>query len=388
MLGRRYFLTLLAALPLAAAGPVAEGWDHFYNLDYAAAVRSFRQAVAAQPADPSGYNYLAQTILYSELYRLGVLESEMLTGNNYFLRTDKLRPNPQVNSDFLQTVRKAIDLARARLKTNPQEVRALYALGSSYGLLANYEFMVQKNWKAAVSNGAEARNYHRQVLNLDPRNYDAMLIQGVYDYVIGSLPWHTRLLAFLIGRTGDKNHGLQTIALVAEKGALNKVDAQVMLAILYRREKRPADALRVLDPLLRAYPRNYLFQMEQAHMHSDLGHKDEALAILRHLEQEATSGRTEYAIPLEKVYYAIGDVQFWYRDLDAALANMRRVTSHRDLDLHTGALAWMRQGQILDLIGRRDEARQAYRKAMEFAPQTAAAEESRRYLSSPYRRQG
>jgi tetratricopeptide (TPR) repeat protein len=384
MLGRRYFLILLAALPLAAADPVAEGWDHFYNLDYAAAVRSFRQSVAAKPADPSSYNYLAQAILYGELYRLGVLESEMLTGNNYFLRTDKLRPSAQVNSEFLETVRKAIDLAR--LRANQQEVRALYALGSSYGLLANYEFMVQKNWKAAVSNGAEARNYHRQVLNLDPRNYDAMLIQGVYDYVIGSLPWHARLLAFLIGRTGDKNHGLQTIAEVADKGALNKVDAQVMLAILYRREKRPADALRVLAPLLRAYPRNYLFQMEQAHMHSDLGHKDDALAILRRLEQQATSARPD--IPREKVYYAIGDVQFWYRDFDDALANMRRVTEHRDLDLHTGALAWMRQGQILDLIGRREEARQAYRKAMEFAPQTAAAEESRKYLSSPYRRQG
>ena len=173
---------------------------------------------------------------------------------------------------------------------------------------------------------------------------------------------------------------------MAEEGALNKVDAQVMLAILYRREKQPAAALRVLEPLISAYPRNYLFQMEQAHMHSDLGHKDEALAILRHLEQEATSGRPD--IPLEKVYYAIGDVQFWYRDLDDALENMRRVTQHRDLDLHTGALAWMRQGQILDLIGRRDEARQAYRKAMEFAPQTAAAEESRKYLSAPYRGQG
>ena len=386
MLGRRYFLILLAALPLTAADPVAEGWDHSYNLDYAAAVRSFRQAIAARTADPSGYNYLAQAILYGELYRLGVLESEMLTGNNYFLRTDKLRPNAQVNSEFLETVHHAIDLARARLKTNSQDVPALYAVGSSYGLLANYEFMVQKNWKAAVNNGAEARNYHRQVLNLDPRNYDAMLIQGVYDYVIGSLPWHARLLAFLSGRTGDKNHGLQTIAQVAEKGALNKVDAQVMLAILYRREKQPAAALRALEPLIRTYPRNYLFQMEQAHMHSDLGHKDEALAILRHLEQEATSVRPD--IPREKVYYAIGDVQFWYRDLDAALANMRRVTSHRDLDLHTGALAWMRQGQILDLLGRRDEARQAYRKAMEFAPQTAAAEESRQYFSSPYRRKG
>ena len=48
----------------------------------------------------------------------------------------------------------------------------------------------------------------------------------------------------------------------------------------------------------------------------------------------------------------------------------------------------MRQGQIHDLTGQREAARRAYRRAIEFAPQTAAAEESRRYLSSPYRRKG
>ena len=191
-------------------------------------------------------------------------------------------------------------------------------------------------------------------------------------------------LSFLIGRTGDKNRGIRTIELVAEKGTRNKVDAQVLLAIIYRRENQPAKAIQVLEPLIRAYPRNYLFRMEKAHMFSDLGKKQEALATLRELEASAPNGK----VPLEKVYYAIGNVQFWYNDLDEALENMRRVTAHPELDLHTGVLAWMRQGQILDLKQRRPEAVEAYRRAIRFAPQTAAAAESKRYLSSPYRRKG
>jgi tetratricopeptide (TPR) repeat protein len=246
---------------------------------------------------------------------------------------------------------------------------------------------VQKAWRAAVSDASAARKYHGRVVEIDPKNYDAMLIQGAYDYAIGSLPWHARLLSFLAGRSGDKNRGIATIRLVATRGKLNRVDAQQMLAIIYRREKQPAKAIAALEPLIRAYPRNYLFQMEKAHMFSDLGKKEEALASLREIEKQALSGDPQYAnIPLEKVHYAIGDVQFWYNDLEDGLANMRRVTKSSSLDLHTGVLAWMRQGQILDLLGQRTQAVQAYRKAIQFAPQTAAAEESKRYLSAPYRR--
>jgi tetratricopeptide (TPR) repeat protein len=46
----------------------------------------------------------------------------------------------------------------------------------------------------------------------------------------------------------------------------------------------------------------------------------------------------------------------------------------------------MRLGQIYDLKGRRQEAIQAYRRAIAYAPESDAAKESRRYLITPYRR--
>jgi len=372
----------MLALPLAAASdPVAAGWDHFYNLEYAAAMRAFEQAVDAEPGNAAYHNYLAQAALYSELYRLGALESELLTGNNHFIRTEKIRPEAEQSARFLREIGRAMELAQAGLASNPGDQEALYALGSAYALRTNYHFLVEKAWRPAMSDGSLARKHHNQVVELNPQHYDAMLTQAAYDYVIGSLPWHTRMVSFLMGRTGDKNNGIRTMKLIAEKGTRNKADAQVMLAIIHRREKQPAEAIRVLDPLIRAYPRNYLFRMEKAHMFSDLGKKDEALGCLREVEQMPGA-------PLEKVHYAIGNVQFWYNDLEAALSNMRRVTQSSNLDLHTGVLAWMRTGQILDITGRRREALESYRRAIRFAPQTAAAAESKRYLSSPYRRKG
>jgi tetratricopeptide (TPR) repeat protein len=381
-------LLLSLQLPLrAAAAPVEKGWDYFYNLEYAEAIQVFEKALSESPDDPELYNCLAEAILYRELYRLGALESELLTGNNYFIRTEKIRPDPAEDARFLAVLDRGMRLAQSRLRSDAADQRALYALGAAFGLRTSYDLMVQKAWRAAVGDASQARRYHGRVAELDPQNYDALLIQGVYDYAMGSLPWHARLLSFLAGRSGDKDRGIRTVEMVAEKGHLNRVDACVMLAIIYRREKEPAKAIRVLDPLIRAYPRNYLFRMEKAHMYSDMGKPREALACLREVEQLARSGGAAYRkIPLEKVYYAIGDVQFWYDDLEASLENMRRAAAATGLDLHTGALAWMRQGQILDLMGRRAEARNAYRAAIRFAPQTAAAQEAKRYLSAPYRR--
>lgn len=242
---RRLGLLFVLALPLAAEGLVAQGWDHFYNLEYEQAIRAFQQVVDAAPNVPAHYNYLAQARLYQELYRLGALESELLTGNDHFVRTEKIRPDPVETGRFLSAIDQAMALASTRIETNPRDVEALYALGSAYGLRTNYRFLVQKSWRAAVSDGSQARKYHNQVLRLDPQHYDAMLTQGAYDYIMGSLPWHTRLLGYLAGHSGDKARGIRTIELVARKGNLNRVDAQVMLAILYRREKQPAQAVAV-----------------------------------------------------------------------------------------------------------------------------------------------
>jgi len=92
-------------------------------------------------------------------------------------------------------------------------------------------------------------------------------------------------------------------------------------------------------------------------------------------------------LPWEKIWFQEGSIQFWYNDLDHSLENMLRVTAKADdVDLNTGVLAWLRMGQIYDMKHRRDEALSAYHKAIDYAPQAEAAQESRRYLDTPYRR--
>ena len=93
-------------------------------------------------------------------------------------------------------------------------------------------------------------------------------------------------------------------------------------------------------------------------------------------------------MPWEKVYFQEGTIQFWYNDLERALENMKKVAAAaEDVDLNTGVFAWMRMGQIYDMTHRRAEALDAYKRAIAYAPQAEAAQESRRYLTTPYQRQ-
>lgn len=387
---RLSFVASFCLVPLLAQDtPIARGFDHFYNLEYDQALAEFETAQKQDPQAIGPYDHIAQTVLYREMYRNGALETELVSGNNPFLRREKMNPTPAAQKEFTDAIQKAISLADARLQKNPNDTSALYGRGVAYGLRANYNFLVRKAWRDALHDATEARKDCNRVTEIDPTNVDAHLIQGVHDYVVGSLPWTWRMLGFLIGFHGDKGRGLKTIEEVWHKGKLNRVDAEVLLCALYRREDQPSKALPLLEDLQKRFPRNHLVLFEQAQMYSQIGDKTRAIGAIQKIINMKKAGLPGYAsVPWEKIYFQLGNIQFWYNDLDPALDNLKKVTaSHNEVDLNTGVLAWMRLGQIYDMEHRRNEAIDAYKHAIAFAPEAEAAKESRAYISTPYRRE-
>jgi len=391
---KRVKVFLVAAVCLgtrlfAANTLVDEAYDHFYNLEYRQALDDFDKAIALDPNNPDLHNHAAETIVFREMFRDGALESQLVTGNNALLRRAKLNPTPETRKQFLGEIQKALDLEQARLRKNPNDTGALYAMGITYGLRANYYFLVQKAWVSALRDSTTARKLHNRVSELDPSDVDARLVQGLHDYVVGSLPWFYRTFGFLIGFHGDKDRGIRTVAYVAAHGSADRIDAEIFLAVIYRREHEPAKALPIVQDLIRRFPRNYLLRFEEAGIYSNLGDSKQAIACVQQVAGLKTEGAPGYArVPWESIYYQLGTIEFWYNDLDAALANMQKVTAHADeVDLNTGVLAWMRVGQIYDLKQRHRLAVEAYKKAMAFAPEAEAARESRHYISSPYHRE-
>ncbi len=388
MIFRVLFIALAAMAANAAQDPLAaEALEHSYNLEYDEAIKDFTTVADRNPDSPEAHHQLAMAILYRAMLRAGALESEMVTGNNMFLRRPKVEAMPEEHRIFDAQISKAAALAQAQLSRNSRDVAALYALGVVYGLRSNYDFMVRKEWRSALNYANLARKCHNRVTELDPSFIDAKLVQGLHDFVVGSLPWHWKVLALVVGFRGDKEKGIRTLESVARDGNRNRVDAEMLLCAVYRRERQPKRAIPLIEDLIRRFPRNYLLYMELAQMFSDAGDKASALAALNRLEKLTEPGGTigPGRFAPEKISYAKGNIQFWYGDIKEALANMQRASAAADrLDLNTGVLAWMRLGQLYDMTNQREEARAAYRRAMAFAPGSDAAKESRGYLVNPY----
>jgi tetratricopeptide (TPR) repeat protein len=389
---RLLLLALIALAPrlVAQESVVAEGFNHFYNLEFDQAIADFEKAITQNPDSPDLYNHLAESIVFREMYRNGALESELVSGTNSFLRRPKLNPAPETEKRFLDEIGKAMALSEARLAKNANDTGAMYALGISYGLRSNYYWVVKKAWHDSLKDATAARRLHHRVTELEPNNVDARLVEGLDDYIVGSLPWGWRMLGFLVGIHGDREKGIRTVQEVARNGTLNRVEAEVFLGALYRRENQPRQAIPLVTDLIQRFPRNFILRLELSQMYSMAGDKTHALEAAEEVAQLKAHHAPGYdRVPWEKIYFQEGTIEFWYNDLDHALENMKKVaaaSASEEVDLNTGVSAYLRMGQIYDMTHRRAEALEAYRKAIAYAPQAEAAQESRKYLSTPYRR--
>ena len=373
-------LILLAALLCrmqAATPPVSKGFDHFYNLEYEQAIAEFMKEIRDRPNDPFSYTHLAQALLYRELFNAGALETELVSGSNVSLPRTKILASEAEQKRFDDAISKAISLSESRVAANSRDTDALYALGVAHSLRSNYNFLVRKIWRDALREFTQSRKVHQRALEIKPDFVDARFVSGVHDYIVGSLPLGLKIAGFLIGFRGDKDGGIRTVEHVAAEGKSSRIDAMILLAVAYRRERHAEKAVPLLKQLIEMFPRNYLYRLEMVQMYADLGGKDEALAVLHLMEENKST-------PAGKIHHSRGNLLFWYLDYPAAIANLQRVTA--DAGLNTQVNSWLRLGQCYDVLGRRADALRVYRLAIDGAPDSDAAREARRYLGSPYRR--
>jgi tetratricopeptide (TPR) repeat protein len=385
----KLLLALLAPLLAPAAEPlIQKGYEHFYSLEYPEAIAAFQQAVDASPEDASHHNHLAQAILFSLMYRSGALESQLVTGADAFVRRPKVEAAPEEEKRFHAAIARALAVTTAGIAARPPDYDAMYNHGVALGLRGTYNFLVRRAWLDSLRDLTAGRKLHNRVIEAQPARIDARMMQGLHDYVVGSLPWGYRALGFLAGFRGDRQQGIRTVQLVAEKGVDNQVDAMILLGVAYRRERRSADAVPLLEELERRFPRNFLFVFELAEMYADLGRRDEALAALDRIEQRKRSGAPGFkTLPPERIDYARGNLLFWFERWEDAIPHLRRAAAGADhLTLHTALMSWLRLGQCLDLTGARDDAREAYRSTAALAPDTPQARDARRYLNRPFTR--
>jgi len=150
------------------------------------------QYISAQPSDPMGYAVRASAYLFSELYRLGILESEFFADDKRIIEKKKLVPDPDVRQKLFRTIEDAQGRATKILGSNPNDQNALFAMAVSQGVTMDYTALVEKRQMSSLSSARRANNYAQQLLKVNPQFYDAYLTTGLNEYLIGSLPFYVR----------------------------------------------------------------------------------------------------------------------------------------------------------------------------------------------------
>ena len=271
------FFLLCVALPAVAQQPwLTEteratfeklriaGSEALFNLDYDSARKSFKQMATEFPNYPAGPQFLADTLWAETLYQTRRMQSSLYSDDDTFYSSGDDKVDPKIVEDFRTLTRQARVLTEARLKQNPRDVEALYFMGAIQGLKASFEEAVERRHFAALKDGSDAVDKHREVIKLDPNYRDAEITIGLYDYTVGSLPLPVKLMAGVMGFRGSKKRGLATLERVAKEGNWIHDEAKTLLIVLYTREKRFGEAAAYARELAAKYPRNYLYRLEAA----------------------------------------------------------------------------------------------------------------------------
>ncbi len=376
------------------------GLEALYNLDYEKSRKAFSEIVRLYPDHPAGSQLLAARLMAKTLYESRRLQASLFSSESFYTKGDD-KVDPKIVAEFRNLTRESKRLAEARLKKDPRDIEALNFLAAIAGLKASFEEAVERRHFAALKDGSEAVDRHREVLKLDPTYVDAELTIGLYDYVLGSLPLPVRLLAGVAGARGSKKRGLAALERVAKEGRWSRDDAKSVLILLYTREKRYQDVLALARELSAKYPRNFLYRLEAA----------DALVAQAAVERKANNGvgaakaeheafrtfddlltdrslRDTVSRALDLVHFKYGEVLLTAGQGGRAAREFLAVTKVERAEPTLVTMSHLYAARALDLAGKRDDALTQYRQVLTRPDIFDAHDGAKKGLREPFKIEG
>jgi tetratricopeptide (TPR) repeat protein len=373
------------------------GNEALYDFDYEKALKDFKEIDRRFPTHPAGPQLMAARVWIKTLYESRRLQSSLYSSESFYSSGDD-KVDPKVVDEFRSLTREARRRSESRLKQNPKDVEAFYWLGAISGLKASFEEAVERRHFAALRDGDDAVDRHREVLKLDPNFVDASLTIGLYEYVVGSLPLPIKVIAGITGFRGSKKRGLATLEQVVQQGKWARNDARTLLIVLYTREKRYQDALTHAREMIAKYPRNYLFRLEAAAAlvsQAELERKAGNTAAAMKSEREAFAAfeeilrdrslRDTVAKVLDLVHFKYGEVLLTAGEAERAAQEFLAATKAEKADPALVTMAHLYAARAFDVAGKRNDALSQYREVLTRPDIYAAHDAAKKGLREPYK---
>jgi len=358
-------------------------FEHYYNVDYDAAVQDFERILARHPNDAFALNHLLSAIQVRELYRMGAMNSGEYSNDNFIGQAH--RPaDPAQKQRIKQLVQQAEKLEDAELARDPNNVDMLYARGVTRGQFALYTALIERAWFSALRNAVGARRDHERVLELAPQYTDAKLIVGAHNYVMGNLSLAVRMAVALVGLSGDKEKGLRYLNDDYQANGETSVDAGVVLMVFLRREHRYDEALQIARVIGPRFPRNYLLPLEEANLLRASGKSDEAEEQYRRVWQNGREGKYG-SLHYEIAALGLGDLLRSEKKYQGAAAAYEMVGEVMGADPELLQKGNLGAGEMYDQLQKRDLAVKKYEAVVATNSGNAEAERARKRMKDAYR---
>lgn len=242
------------------------GFQLLYELKFDEARQRFMKWEQERPGEPSGPAMEAASDLFEEFYRKGVLTSDFFLDDKRLLGGIKGEPDADLERQFASAVERGQKMARARLREQPSDPNALFALTLIEGMQADDLFLIQKRQIDSLHHLREADRRARALLEVAPDADDAYVALGAANYIIGCLPRYKRAMLWVGGVHGDKALGMRQMARAAasEHAHYLRPFARLMLAMAALREMDTDVTRQQLQDLVTEFPENPLFAKELA----------------------------------------------------------------------------------------------------------------------------
>ncbi len=358
-------------------------FEHYYNLDYDAAIQDFEKILERHPNDPFALNHLLSAIQVRELYRMGAMNTGEYSNDSFIGQAHRPADTAQ-KQRIKEMVEQAEKLEDAELASNPKNVDMLYARGVTRGQFALYTALIERAWFSALRNAVSARRDHERVLELDPHYTDAKLVVGAHNYVMGSLSFGVRMAVSLAGLSGDKDKGLQYLNDAYHSNGETSVDAGVVLMVFLRREHRYGDALQIARSIGPRFSRNYLFPLEEANLLRASGKNDESEEQYRRIWQNGREGKYGN-LRYEIAAIGLGDLLRSKKKYQAAAAAYEQVSEVAGADPELLQKANLGAGEMYDQLQKRDLAVKKYEAVVAVNSGNAEADKARKRIKDAYR---
>ncbi len=364
---------------------VRVAYDRFYNLDFTASVAMFRNFHAAHPGDPQASAYLLDALIFQELYRLDLLDTTFYANDGFLTGHHATDEDANKRNEIFALADEVVHESDWRLSQNPNDVDALFSRAWARALRCAYVAMVERSFGQGFRLATKAKDDAAHALQIDPDYVDAKLITGVYEYVVGSLPWPFKLMIGFAGITGSKSTGLAMLWDAANHGVITRMEARTSIALFLRREAKYSAAIDVVMSLKNQYPHDFLFCLEEANLRKDAGEGMAAVDAYRVILADIAKPGYFASAHVELAEFGLGDALRGQRHYDDAAKAYEQAASTPGAGIELKLHSLVDAGRCHDMAGQRPQAVREYQAVIDVGPGTSRADQARKYIQAPYR---